>query len=271
MEGARPSQRMTLEAVFLDAGGVLVNPNWTRVSEALARRGVVVEPARLEKAEPYAKHDLDTAPRIRSTTDQSRGWEYFNLVLQHADVTLTDATDDALVELHDYHRRHNLWESVPAEVPPALAALRRLGLRLVVVSNSNGTLRAKLDRLRLLPAFDLVMDSFELGVEKPDPAIFALALERLGARAGSTLHVGDFFHIDVVGARAAGLHAWLIDTAGLYADHDCPRFPTLSAVVEAVASGARSPAPSPPSNDRSGRPRGPSHSARRRSPTRRRP
>jgi len=228
---------LALDAVFLDAGGVLVNPNWARVSEALAHRGVVVEPARLAAAEPRAKRDLDTAERIRTTTDQSRGWEYFNLVLHHAGIALSEATDEALVELHEYHRRHNLWESVPAEVPPALAELRRLGPRLVVVSNSNGTLHTKLERLGLLSAVDLVMDSFELGVEKPDPAIFTLALERCGARAGSTLHVGDFFHIDVVGARAAGLHAWLIDAAGLNADRDCPRFPTLTAVVEAVTSG----------------------------------
>jgi HAD superfamily hydrolase (TIGR01509 family) len=228
---------VALDAVFLDAGGVLVNPNWARVSEALARRSVVVEPATLAAAEPHAKRDLDTAERIRTTTDQSRGWDYFNLVLGHAGIALSEGTDEALVELHDYHRRHNLWESVPAEVPPALAELRRLGLRLVVVSNSNGTLHTKLERLGLLSAVDLVMDSFELGVEKPDPAIFRLALEKCGARASSTLHVGDFFHIDVVGARAAGLHAWLIDTAGLYADHDCPRFATLTAVVEAVTSG----------------------------------
>ena len=227
---------MALEAIFLDAGGVLVNPNWIRVSESLARRGVLVEPARLEAAEPPAKRELDTAQRIGTTTDRSRGWDYFNLVLTHAGIALSEATDDALTELHEYHRRHNLWESVPAEVSPALASLRRLGLRLVVVSNSNGTLRAKLERLGLLSAFDLVMDSFELGVEKPDPAIFRLALERLGAEATSTLHVGDFFHIDVVGARAAGLQAWLIDTAGLYADQDCLRFPSLTAVVQAVAS-----------------------------------
>ena len=228
---------MALEAIFLDAGGVLVNPNWARVSEALARRGVVVEPDRLAAAEPHAKRDLDTAERIRATTDQSRGWDYFNLVLGHAGIALSEATDAALVELHDYHRRHNLWEDVPAEVPPALGELRRLGLHLVVVSNSNGTLRAKLERLGLLSAFDLVLDSFELGVEKPDPAIFRLALEKCGARASSTLHVGDFFHIDVVGARAAGLHAWLIDAAGLNADRDCPHFPTLTAVVDAIAAG----------------------------------
>jgi putative hydrolase of the HAD superfamily len=231
---------MTLDTIFLDAGGVLVNPNWARVSEALGRRGVIADPVRLAAAEPHAKRDLDTAERIQSTTDQSRGWDYFNLVLNHAGIALSEATDDALAELRDYHRRQNLWESVPAEVPPALAALRRHGLRLVVVSNSNGTLRAKLERLGLLSAFDLVVDSFELGVEKPDPVIFALALEKLGAQARTTLHVGDFFHIDVVGARAAGLHAWLIDTANLYASHDCPRFSSLTAVVEAVTSGRSS-------------------------------
>src|SRR5712691_6532450 len=108
MEGARPSQRMTLEAVFLDAGGVLVNPNWRRGSEALARRGVVVEPARLDKAEPYAKHDLAAAPRPRSPTDQASVSEFFTPVLPPAEITSTAATDDALAELDGYHRRHNL-------------------------------------------------------------------------------------------------------------------------------------------------------------------
>jgi putative hydrolase of the HAD superfamily len=227
---------MTLEAVLLDAGGVLVNPNWLRVSEALSCHGVLVAPARLEAAEPYAKHDLDTAERIRATTDTTRGWQYFDLVLHHAGVPRSDAADAALAELRDYHRLHNLWESVPAEVPPALASLRRLGLRLAVVSNSNGTVRTKLERMGLLSDFDLVMDSFELGIEKPDPAIFAVTLDRLGVSAAAAVHVGDFFHIDVVGARAAGLQAWLIDAAGLYADKDCPRFPTLTAVVAAVAA-----------------------------------
>jgi HAD superfamily hydrolase (TIGR01549 family) len=228
---------LKLKAVFLDAGGVLVNPNWTRVSEALARCGVGVAPARLEWADPRAKRDLDTDQHIRSTTDDSRAWDYFDLVLTHAGIPRSEATDEALAELRDYHRRHNLWESVADGVPGALAALKRLGLRQVVISNSNGTARAKLERLGLTSTLDFVMDSHEVGVEKPDPAIFKLALGRLGVEADAVLHVGDFFHIDVVGARAAGLHAWLIDVGGLYADHDCPRFPSLAAAVEAIAAG----------------------------------
>jgi len=225
---------MILDAVFLDAGGVLVNPNWARVSEALARHGVHVDAARLGAAEAHAKHEMDTADRIRTTNDRSRGWEYLHLVLTHAGVPRSNATDEALGELYDYHERHNLWESVPEEVPGALAALKRLGLRLVVVSNSNGTLRTHLTRMGLASAFDLMIDSTEVGVEKPDTGIFALTVQRLGVAPGAVLHVGDFFHIDVVGARAAGLHAWLIDSAGLYTAYDCPRFPNLTAVVEAV-------------------------------------
>jgi HAD superfamily hydrolase (TIGR01509 family) len=230
---------MTLDAVFLDAGGVLVNPNWARASEVLARHGVRVEPARLAAAEPYAKHEMDTAERIRTTNDRSRGWEYFHLVLGHAGVARTPATDAALGELYEYHERHNLWESVPEEVLPALAALKRLGLALVVVSNSNGTLRAKMARLGLASAFDLMIDSCEVGVEKPHAGIFALTVERLGVARQAVVHVGDFFHIDVLGARAAGLHGWLIDSAGLYGAYDCPRFPNLTAVAAAVADGFR--------------------------------
>jgi putative hydrolase of the HAD superfamily len=222
---------MALEAVFLDAGGVLVNPSWTRVSEALARHGVRAAAPLLEQAEAAAKRDLDTTERIRTTNDRTRGWAYFNLVLNHAGIPLSDATDDALDELHDYHQRHNLWESVPAQVPGALAAMRRAGLRLAVVSNSNGTLRDKMTRLGLASAFDLMVDSSEVGVEKPDPAIFNLALEQLGVTAGSVLHMGDFYEIDIVGARSAGIEAWLIDAGNLYGAADCPRFPSLAAAA----------------------------------------
>ena len=61
---------------------------------------------------------------------------------------------------------------------PALEALRARGLRLVVVSNANGTLRAHLDRLDLTRRFDCVLDSADEGVEKPDPRFFEIALER---------------------------------------------------------------------------------------------
>jgi HAD superfamily hydrolase (TIGR01509 family) len=223
-----------IQTVFLDAGGVLVNPNWSRVSDTLARHGVDVAAGVLASAEPHAKRLLDTGETIKATNDQQRGWTYFNLVLNGAGVALSDATAAALAELQVYHREFNLWESVPDEVRPALAVLRARGLQLVVVSNANGALHRAFDRLGLTGEFDVIFDSYLEGVEKPDPRFFQIALDRSGARAETTMHVGDLYHVDVAGARAAGITPALIDVADLYPECDCLRVRSLTALVEAL-------------------------------------
>lgn len=227
-----------LETVFLDAGGVLVYPNWTRISHALAARGVLVDPAALARAEPVAKRTLDNGQTIRATNDAGRGWLYFNLIFEHAGVTLSPAVEAALAELHAYHQESNLWELVPPNVVPALAALRARGLNLTVVSNANGKLRVLFDRLALAGCVDCVLDSHDEGLEKPDPRLFDIALERSGARRDTTIHVGDLYHVDVEGARAAGLRGVLLDEAGLYPGVDCPRVQSLDALVDLIAAGA---------------------------------
>jgi HAD superfamily hydrolase (TIGR01509 family) len=225
-----------IQTVFLDAGGVLVNPNWSRVSDALGRHGVIADAVLLGAAEPRAKKRLDTGDVIKATNDQQRGWTYFNLVLTEAGVPLSDATAAALAELHTYHQTHNLWETVPDEVRPALTALRAKGLRLVVLSNANGTLHRAFDRLGLTSSFDLIFDSHDEGVEKPDPRFFHIALQRAGADAATTMHVGDLYHVDVAGARAAGLTPALLDVGGLYPDCDCLRVRSLTELVEVLQS-----------------------------------
>ncbi|MBI3494104.1 MAG: HAD family hydrolase [Acidobacteria bacterium] len=223
---------MPIQTVFLDAGGVLVLPNWTRVSETLSRHGVTVSASALAAAEPHAKKRLDTGDTIRATSDQQRGWTYFNLVLTEARIPLSDATAAALAELHAYHQESNLWETVPDDVRPALAALRARGYRLVVVSNANGTLHRAFGRLGLITAVDVVFDSHDEGVEKPDPRFFRLALDRTGATPETTVHVGDLYHVDVVGARAAGIRPVLLDAADLYRDCDCLRVQSLTGLAE---------------------------------------
>jgi putative hydrolase of the HAD superfamily len=216
-----------IETVFLDAGGVLVFPNWTRVSGALAQRDVVVTSDALAIAEFRAKRRLDLGETINATDDSQRGWLYFNLTLEEAGIARTPATDAALEELRAYHGQENLWESVPDDVVPTLEQLRARGKRLVVVSNANGRLRYLFDRVGLTGLVDVLFDSFEEGVEKPDPRLFQIALAKAGATPDTTLHVGDLYHVDVVGARAAGIQAVLLDVAGLYDGYDCPRIRAL--------------------------------------------
>jgi HAD superfamily hydrolase (TIGR01549 family) len=226
-------QSCAIETVFLDAGGVLCHPSWVRVAGALVRHGASVTPAALAAAEQKATHDIDTASTIGATDDRSRGWLYFNRVLAHAGVEQDAGTDAALAELREYHRENNLWEHVESDVIPALAALRDRGLRLVVVSNANGRLRHLFDRVDLTKWFDHVLDSHEWGVEKPDPRLFELALEQSRADASKTIHVGDLYHVDVMGARQAGLcEGVLFDMKNLYDGVDCPRVSSLAGLVE---------------------------------------
>jgi HAD superfamily hydrolase (TIGR01509 family) len=226
-----------IDTVFLDAGGVLVHPSWTRVSDTLARHGVAVPAAALADAEPRATRDLDEATVIVASDDRKRWGLYFEYVLRQADVALSDATAAAIADLRDYHHRENLWERVGEGVVPALESLRQMGLRLVVVSNANGRLRHLFDRLDLSRWFDVMLDSHEWGVEKPDPRLFLLALEQSGAAARRTVHVGDLYHVDIVGARAAGLRdAILMDRADLYAHADCPRVRSLGDVAALIGS-----------------------------------
>jgi len=238
--GAEPDHSnmnsMLPETVFLDAGGVLLFPNWSRISETLGHHGVEVDPKTLAAAEPHAKRRMDLDKTVQVTSDADRGWLYFNLILADAGITISSATDQALQELHDYHRVHNLWEFVPDDVLPALRGLRARGVGLTIVSNANCTLRALLDRVCLGSYFDCVIDSCEVGVEKPDPRIFDIALERSRARRETTIHVGDLYEIDVVGARAAGIRGVLLDQLGL-SDVDCPRVRSLEELIRRLDAG----------------------------------
>lgn len=225
-----------LKTLFLDAGGVLVHPNWVRVSDALGRHGVAITPEALAQADLRAKRDFDTPEPPKVTSDAERGWLYFNLLLEKAGLSRTASTDGAVAELGAYHREHNLWEHVPAEVFPALERLRATGLKMAVVSNANGTVARMFDRLGLLRFFDHVFDSQIEGVEKPDPRFFRIALEGSRSRPETTLHVGDLYHVDVTGARSAGLRAALLDPAGLYDWADCPRYASLTELAEDVVN-----------------------------------
>jgi len=225
-----------IETVFLDAGGVLVHPNFDRVATALLAHGVSTTGEHLRHVEPLAKRDLEDPSFIRSSDDDSRGLVYFATVLRRAGLVIDDRVRAALMELRAYHAANNLWETAADGLIPFLVRLRARGLRRVVVSNANGTLHAHFDRLGLTPYFDAIFDSHVEGVEKPDPRFFGIALERSGSRKETTVHVGDFYEIDVVGARRAGLQAILLDPAEVNADRDCVRVRTLDEL--AVKLGA---------------------------------
>jgi putative hydrolase of the HAD superfamily len=221
-----------IETLLLDMGGVLVVPNWARVSETLRRHGVEASVEALRSAEPAVKFAIDTFVGVSTSSDAKRWGDYLEGVLRTAGVPLSGGTLEALREIRAYHAANNLWEEVPADVVPALQRIRRLGLTVAVASNANGTVQRALDRLGLSEFFDVVCDSHFEGAEKPQTRFFEIVLERSGGRPDTTLHVGDLYHVDIVGARNTGLNAILIDRDDQYADFDVERIHTLDELAD---------------------------------------
>lgn len=124
---------------------------------------------------------------------------------------------------------------------PALAALKSEGYRLGVLSNLRRDMNALCQQLRLATYLDFCVSAADAGAEKPQPAIFLAALERMSAAPEETLHVGDQYRSDVEGARAVGMHTVLIDRGGWqHGVVDCPKIASLSELHGLLANAPRS-------------------------------
>ena len=134
------------------------------------------------------------------------------------------------------HEKTNLWCKVPDGLGPALDDMRATGVKVAIISNSEGMLDRLFADLGVLQHFDLVVDSGKVGIEKPDPRIFQVALERFGVPAARALHLGDMFATDILGARAAGIRNALIDPYKHYAGRhaEVPRVPGVVEVARAI-------------------------------------
>ena len=235
-----------IDAVFLDAGNTLVGMDLELLAERLATRGLSASPARIGRAEAAARPAVSRrlAEGVSSEARDTFTF-YIRSTLQKLDLEQDASLDldavaaDLARELKSLVTTRALWSRVLPGVPEALAALRELGCRLLVVSNSDGSIERGLVDMGLAAFFDGVVDSAVVGVEKPDPRIFRQALALAGSAPERTAHVGDLYAVDVVGARAAGLHGILLDPYDDWPDVDCPRFADLSALARAAGEARR--------------------------------
>jgi len=241
MNVKRPRMRYTrpmLETLSLDAGGVLVRPNWLRIASVFEAHGIRTTPQALSSVELKVMREQDRKANIRETNDSDRVSEFFSQSLDQAGAQGSPAARlAAFDELKRLHGENNLWNLVHDDVIPALGRFKAIGLQLIVLSNANGTIKKMFENQGIAQWFSHIVDSGEEIAEKPDPRFFEIALARAGANRETTLHVGDMYFVDVLGARAAGIRAALIDRGGLQQDRDCPRFTDLNELAAAIEQG----------------------------------
>jgi len=116
------------------------------------------------------------------------------------------------------------------DVHEVLSKLKRRQLPLAIVANWDSNLEDVCTRLDIRDFFSAIVPSQTVGVEKPDPAIFRVALEQLGLTNSpeKVVYIGNEYKADVLGSRAAGLVPVLIDRSGQYPHADCLKFRSLS-------------------------------------------
>lgn len=200
-------------AVLLDALGTLValRRPWPLLVEQLAARGVAVtedeaRAALLAEIAYYRAHHQMAGDRAGLSALRAQCTEVLRGALPEHAREVGDL-EDALVA--------SLRFAPYPEVPGTLRALRERGARLVVASNWDVSLHDVLRDTGLGALLDGVVTSAELGVAKPDPALFARALEVAGGvTPADALHVGDDPVADVQGARAAGITPVLVTRDG---------------------------------------------------------
>jgi putative hydrolase of the HAD superfamily len=194
-----------LDAVTIDAYGTLVTlvDPVPALREALAARGAE-RSAEQVRAAFRAEVEYYTPRSHEQPLDD----------LRRRCVAIFLAAADAELEVDDFVEPFVAaiaFEPIPGALE-ALARLRAYGLALAVVSNWDETLPERLAMFDL----DAIVSSAEAGAPKPDPAVFRLALERLGVRPERALHVGDS-PADEEGARAAGMRFAPAPLSGVFA------------------------------------------------------
>ncbi len=169
-----------------------------------------------------------------------QGWgDWFPRWLARWAETCAIPTADLVAAWDAADRDMSLWGAVLPGTTECLTRLREAGIRLGVVSNADGRIAESLGHAGLAGFFDVIVDSTVVGVAKPDPRVFDLALAELGTAPEETWYVGDTVAYDAAAADAAGLVSWVVDHQGLHTLPHPRRVRSLTAIADAALASTR--------------------------------
>jgi putative hydrolase of the HAD superfamily len=223
-----------LRAVLFDVGGTLTHPDWPRLA-SLARdeAGREFDSTQLERVFKDGLREVDACLKRGDAPPCDTGRSNWTFALMYGGLGLEASACERLrARLDAIHAERHLWCGTDKDAARVLGSLRQIGIKTAAVSNTeDGRLAELLELIGLGGQFDEQLDSFVVRLRKPDPAIFALALARLGVEPHAAAFVGDSSAHDCLPALAAGMRAVLIDPLDLHPDSVCPRVRSLVELV----------------------------------------
>jgi putative hydrolase of the HAD superfamily len=239
--GAYDGGAAGIEVVFFDAGNTLLGPHPSfheLFSRVCAERGYDVPPEVVLRVQNELAPDLidlaeDTGvdnPSFSSEASQ-KFWGYlYARFLEALDIDDADLAA-GLLQRFSTGSSYLLFD----DVLPTLRGMHARGYRLGLISNFEQWLEERLIELEVGQLFDVSVISGFVKIEKPDPAIYELALERARIEPAKAIHVGDSITMDVEPAGAVGMHTVLLDRAGRYPDSATLRIRSLEELPGVVA------------------------------------
>jgi HAD superfamily hydrolase (TIGR01509 family) len=221
-----------IKAIFFDAGGTLLHLDSQRIRDLLSDElGIEISLDEFPRAQSLGMSRVAELVAAGAGSTEQLKREFYTTLLPVAGVgkeKLSDAVDCAF----KLARAEMLWRKTVDGTARALEELKNRGYILAVVSNSDGRIESAFEQAGLAHYFDFFIDSFHVGVEKPDPRIFRLATSRALVAPEQAAYVGDLYWVDVVGARQAGLLPILYDPFRLNAEVDCTSIGRISDLLQ---------------------------------------
>jgi putative hydrolase of the HAD superfamily len=226
-------------AVFFDVGETLVHPAPSfpeLFAEVVAREGHRVVPEDVLAASRAVSARFSEAARDGSlwTTSSERSRAFWSSVyvamLGELGLPSHDGLRDALYGAFTDRSNYTLFD----DVRPVLEQLASEGYALGLVSNFEAWLDDLLADLGVREAFGVRVISGIEGMEKPDPRIYRLALDRASVDAADAVYVGDNPKFDIDPPAALGMFPVLIDRRERHRDHVGVRITDLADLSEVL-------------------------------------
>ena len=201
-----------IKAALFDASGTLIQI-WPQIwlEPAAAAQAAQIDWSRLHLArEPFMRF----GQRTRNNKTLSEAKQSFRVLIRElAELVQFNDPEAAAEVVMSQVFDPKLWPLLPGAIE-TLTTLKARGIKLAVVSNWDSLLRGILDSLEISPLLDAIVLSGEVGVSKPDPEIYRIALSQLGVNANEAVHVGDSQENDLQAAQQVGIRTILIDPSG---------------------------------------------------------